>query len=88
MSSNDDSKREFWQLWLVAKYYFDIALEYYQQIGDDQLSLTVGEIAEKFKTTRDIVGMKQLILSSANFSLCSVRLYIIDEKQNEFQKCV
>ena len=82
MSFNDDDKREIGQLWIVAKYYFDKAIEHYQQIDKFQLSLTVKEIAERFKNGNEIVGMKNLILASANFSSCSVRLYSIDEKQN------
>lgn len=82
MSLNDDDKRQICQLWIVAKYYFDNAIEYYKQINETQLSLTVQEISEKFKIAHEIVGMKDLILASANFSSCSVRLYSIDEIQN------
>jgi len=88
MPLNDDYKREICQLWIVARYYFDKANEYYSQISETQLSLTVKEISEKFKIANEsklgneIVAMKDLILASANFSSCSVRLYSIDEKQN------
>ncbi len=87
MPLNDDYKREILQLWIVARYYFDKANEYYNQISETQLFLTTKEISEKFKIANkseirnEIVAMKDLILTSANFSSCSVRLYSIDEKQ-------
>lgn len=82
MSLNNGSEREICQLWLVAKYYFDTAIEHYKQIDENQLSLTIKEIVDKFKGSNEIVGMKDLILASANFSSCSIRLYSIDEIQN------
>lgn len=82
MLLKNGSEREICQLWLVAKYYFDTAIEHYKQIDENQLSLTIKEIVDKFKDSNEIVTMKDLILASANFSSCSIRLYSIDEIQN------
>ena len=83
MSLKNGSEREICQLWLVAKYYFDTAIEHYRQIDENQLSLTIKEIVDKFKDSNEIVGMKDLILASANFSSCSIRRehpQFLDEK--------
>ncbi len=82
MPYNDDDKREIGQLWIIAKYYFDKAIGYYQGINDAQLSITVKEIAEQFKNENEIIKIRNWLLASANFASCSVRLCTIDEKQN------
>jgi len=82
MQYSADDKREIGQLWIIAKYYFDKAIGYYQGINDAQLSMTVKEIAEQFKNENEIIKIRNWLLASANFASCSVRLYSIDEKQN------
>jgi hypothetical protein len=82
MRYSKDDKREFGQLWIIAKYYFRKAIEHYQRINNTQLSLTVKEIAERCENESEIIRIKNWLLASADFASCSVRLYSIDEKQN------
>ena len=60
MSLHNGSERELCQLWLVAKYYFDTAIEHYNNIDENQLSLTIKEIVDKFKGSNEIAGMKKI----------------------------
>jgi len=76
-----DDKREIVQLWWAGRKYFKMAEDVREDLSDDDLQLTVKQLANKCEKMSDIKGVTALQMKlNAHLGSCAIRLYSIDEK--------